>query len=202
MTNLTNTLNPAVRGQAYWIRTIAFWATTFIIVFELVAGSVWNLLAIEWNVVQLRHLGYPAFLVYILGVWHVGAAVVIVAPRLPLIKEWAYAGCFFLWSGAVTSHLSVGDGPETWLVPLIFATCAVASWLLRPADRRLPETRLRQDRPADAEQDGAGPPKTRPRAWAVSIGLLVVLYAISFLTLPAIEPVLHERLVKLGWIDK
>jgi DoxX-like family len=202
MTNLTNTVNPAARGPAYWIRTIAFWATTFIIVFELVAGSVWNLLPIEWNVVQLRHLGYPAFLVYILGVWHVGAAVAIIAPRLPLIKEWAYAGCFFLWSGAVTSHMSVGDGPETWLVPLIFAMCAVASWVLRPADRRLPETRLYQDRFADAEQDRVGPPKTRPRAWAVPIGLLVVLYAISFLTLPAIEPALHERLVKLGWIEK
>jgi DoxX-like family len=143
------------------------------------------------------------------GDFYIGAAVVIVAPRLPLIKEWAYAGCFFLWSGAVTSHLSVGDGPETWLVPLIFAMCAVASWVLRPADRRLPETRFRQDRLADAEQDRAGPQKTRPRAWetrprawAVPIGLLVVLYAISFLTLPAIEPALHERLVKLRWIDK
>jgi hypothetical protein len=43
---------------------------------------------------------------------------------------------------------------------------------------------------------------SRPSAAGDPIGLLVVLYAISFLTLPAIEPVLHERLVKLGWIDK
>ncbi len=62
------------------MRTIAFWVTTFIIVFELVAGSVWNLKPIEWNVVQLRHLGYPAYLAYILGAWHVGAAVAIAAP--------------------------------------------------------------------------------------------------------------------------
>jgi hypothetical protein len=84
----------------------------------------------------------------------------------------------------------------------MFATCAVASWVLRPADRRLPETRLRQDRPADAGPDGAGPPETRPRAWAVPIGLLVVLYAFSFLTLPAVEKAFHKRAVKLGWIDK
>jgi hypothetical protein len=94
-------------------------------------------------------------------------------------------------------------------VPLMFATCAIASWVLRPPDRRLPETRLRRDRPADAGQDGAGPPEThprawetRPRAWAVPIVLLVVLYAVSFLTLPAIEEPLHERAVELGWIDE
>jgi hypothetical protein len=175
------------------IRTIAFWTTTFIVVFELVAGSVWNLKPIEWNVVQLRHLGYPVYLAYILGAWHVGAALAIAAPGFRVLKEWAYAGSFFLWSGAVTSHLLTGDGPESWSPPLFFATCAIASWALRPADRRL----------------RAGPPdtdprawETRPRAWAVPIGLLVVLYVVSFLTLPWIEAALHERAVGLGWIAR
>lgn len=191
------------------IRTIAFWATTFIIVFELAAGSVWNLLTIEWIEAQLRHLGYPLYFAYIIGAWHVGAAVAIIAPRFPVIKEWAYAGSFFLWSGAVASHLSVGDGAESWRMPLFFATCAVVSWVLRPADRRLPETRLRRNRPASTGQDGAGPSETRqrawatrPRAWAVPIGLLVVMYAVSFVSLPPIEVALHKRAVKLGWIDE
>jgi len=201
----------AARSDWNWsrIHPIAFWVTTFIIVFELTAGSVWNLLTIEWVEVQLQHLGYPHFFAYILGTWQVGAAVAIIAPRLPLIKEWAYVGALFLWSGAVASHLSAGDGFETWWVPLMFATCAIASWMLRPANRRLPETRLRRDRPADAGQDGAGPPKTRPhawetrpRAWAVPIGILVVLYAVSFLTLPAVEDAMHEQAVELGWIDE
>lgn len=191
------------------IRSIVFWATTFVIVFELAAGSVWNLLTIEWVEVQLHHLGYPKFFAYILGVWQAGAAVAIIAPRLPLIKEWAYAGAFFLWSGAVASHLAVGDGLETWWVPLMFGTCAIASWVLRPADRRPPETRLRRHRPADAGQDAAEPPETRPRAWetrprawVVPIGLLIVLYAVSFLTLPAVEAAMHEQAVELGWLDE
>jgi hypothetical protein len=183
------------RSRWNWnrIRTIAFWATTFIIVFELVAGSVWNLKPIEWNLVQLRHLGYPAYLAYILGAWHVGAAVAIAVPGLQVLKEWAYAGSFFLWSGAVTSHLFSGDGPEVWSAPLFFATCGIASWALRPADRRLragsPET-------AHRARD------TRPRAWAVPIGLLVILYVVSFLTLPWIEATFHERAVELGWIAR
>ena len=184
------------------IRPIAFWATTFIIVFELAAGSVWNLVPIEWMEVQMRHLGYPRYFVYILGVWQVGAAVAIIAPELRLIKEWAYVGAFFLWSSAVASHLILGDGLQAWGVPLMFGVCAIASWVLRPADRRLPATRLRRDRPADAGQNGAGPPETRPRAWAVPIGLLVVLYAVSFLTLPAAEAMTHEWAVENGWIDE
>src|SRR5262245_58714529 len=92
------------------IRTIVFWATTFIVVFELTAGSVWNLMTIEWIEVQFHHLGYPKYLAYILGAWQAGAAVVIIAPRLALMKEWAYAGSIFLWSGAVASHLAAGDG--------------------------------------------------------------------------------------------
>jgi hypothetical protein len=181
------------RGNRDRIRSIAFWATTFIIVFELVAGSVWNLKPIEWIVLQLRHLGYPAYLTYILGAWQIGAAVAIAAPGLRVLKEWAYAGSFILWSGAVTSHLITGDGPESWSVPLFFATCAIASWALRPADRRLR---------GGPTETGPRAWDTRPRAWAVTIGLLVVLYVVSFLTLPRVEVILHERAVKLGWIAR
>jgi hypothetical protein len=198
MTDATDEKSATVaRSDWNWsrIRPIAFWGSTLVIVFELAAGSVWNLLTIEWVEVQLNHLGYPHFFAYILGGWQAGAAVAIIAPGLPLIKEWAYAGAFFLWSGAVASHLSVGDGIETWLVPLMFTMCAIASWALRPADRRLLDSRPRRDRPADDGQDGAGPLGTRPRAWAVPIGLLVVLYAVSFVTLPAVEASMHEQAV-------
>jgi hypothetical protein len=183
------------------IRLIVFWATTFAIVAELVAGSVWNLVPIDWVEAQLRHLGYPGFFAYILGAWQVAAAVAIIVPGFPLIKEWAYVGGFFLWSGAAASHLTVGDGPSMWGPPLGFAMCAIVSWVLRPADRRLPATRSRRDRAADAGRDGAGPPGTRSRAWVVSIGLLVVLYAGSILTLPVVDDAMRERAVELGWID-
>ena len=79
------------------------------------------------------------------------------APRQPLVKEWAYAGTTFLWAGAVIAHLTLGDGPKTWLPPLMFATLGVLSWALRPADRRFPETRFPQRR-------GTGP-AVRMRSW-------------------------------------
>ncbi|GII94198.1 DoxX family protein [Sinosporangium siamense] len=154
----------------------------------------------------MRHLGYPDYLAYVLGVWQAAAAVAIIVPGFPLIKEWAHVGCIFLWSGAVASHLMLGDGPNSWSVPLVFGMCAITSWSLRPADRRRSETRLRRDRPAGAGQDGAGRTEWRPRAWAATIGLLVVLYAVSFVTLPAAEAVMHggsrerldRRVARLG----
>lgn len=206
----TDPMSPVARNG--WdrsrVRAVAYWATTLVIVFELASGSVWNLVPIDWTTAQLNHLGYPAFFADILGVWQVGAAVAIVVPGLALIKEWAYAGSFFLWSGAVWSHLIVGDSsPGLWGVPLMFGVCAIASWALRPTDRRFPVTQLRRHRgdatagSSNAQGASAHSLKNGRRAWLVSIALLVLAYAFSFLTLPVIEPVTHDRAVELGWID-
>src|SRR5215510_8607960 len=150
-----DTLSP---NHWHQIRTITYWTFTVLLVWELAAGSLWNLRLIEWVRVQLSHLGYPLYLAYILGVWQIGAAAVIIAPRFPRLKEWAYAGSFFLFSGALASHLLAGDAVEAWLPPLMFSTFVIVSWLLRPADRELPNAGLA--------------PETRPLAWAVPVAIL------------------------------
>ena len=72
----------------------------------------------------------------VLGIWYVLAGVALLAPRLPLLKEWAYAGLFFNYSGALASHPAVGDGVATAAGPLFFLALVIASWSLRPAARR------------------------------------------------------------------
>ena len=181
-------LTTLLPGRSYRIRTIAYWTFTVIVVFELAAGSLWNLLQIEWIRVQLHHLGYPLYFAYISGVWQIGGAFAIIAPRFPRLKDWAYAGAFFQWSGAVMSHLASGDRADAWLTPLMFATFAVISWALRPADRRLLNARLARE--------------TRPLAWAVPVGILVLLFVVSYLTLPAVNAAFHKRAVDLGWIPR
>jgi DoxX-like family len=89
------------RSRWYRIRSITYWTFTVLLVFELAAGSLWNLLQIEWVRVQLNHLGYPPYYTYISGVWQIGGAAVIIAPGFTRLKEWAYAGSFFQFSGAV-----------------------------------------------------------------------------------------------------
>src|SRR5262245_51964565 len=91
------------------IRIITFWTFTVLLVFELAAGSVWNLLQIEWVRVQLNHLGYPPYFIYINGVWQAGGAAAIIAPRFPRLKECAYAGSFFRFTCSVASALLAGQ---------------------------------------------------------------------------------------------
>src|SRR5262249_8160026 len=176
----------SVKGHR--IRTIIYWIFTILLVSELVAGSVWNLQQIEWIHLQLNHLGYPLYLANILGVWLIAGAAAIIAPGFPRLKEWAYAGCFVHFSGAVVSHLLAGDfaSASLWVTPLVFLSFVIVSWALRPADRRLPHANL--------------VPETRPLAWAVPIGILVLLFVVSYLTLPAVNAAMHQRAVDLGWI--
>jgi DoxX-like protein len=169
-------------------RIISYWTVTVFLAFELVDGSVWNLQQIEWVRVQLHHLGYPLYFAYILGAWQVGAAAAILAPRFPLVKEWAYAGSFFQFSGAIASHLLSGDRANVWLVPLGYATFVVLSWALRPADRRVTNAGLA--------------PESRPLAWAVPIGILLSLFVVAYLTLPAAIASMHERASDLGWLAR
>ena len=176
------------RSRWYRIRIITYWTFTVLLVFELAAGSLWNLLQIEWVRVQLNHLGYPLYYTYITGLWQIGGAAVIIAPGFPRLKEWAYAGSFFQFSGAVASHLLAGDGVEAWLPPLVFLMFVIVSWALRPADRRLPDAGLASE--------------SRPLAWAVPIGILLLLFVVSYLTLPAVNDAFHKRAVDLGWIAR
>lgn len=116
---------------------VLYWAATAVI-FLAFAGSGIALLAGAPAMVEgMAHLGYPAYFLPLLGFWKVLGALAIVAPRLPLVKEWAYAGIIFDLTGAVTSRLSVGDTGMDAVLPALFIVAAVASWALRPTGRRL-----------------------------------------------------------------
>ncbi len=120
------------------MRRIAYWCVTLAVVGEMGLGGVWDVARIPYVRDVVGHLGYPMYFLVILGVWKIPGALVLALPRLALVKEWAYAGAFFTYSGAVASHLTVGDGPGKWALPLVFAGLTAASWVLRPAARRIP----------------------------------------------------------------
>ena len=85
----------------------------------------------------MQHLGYPAYFVALLGVWKLLGVAAVLAPRLPRLKEWAYAGFAFDLIGASVSHAASGDPMGKILPPLVLLGIAMASWATRPADRRL-----------------------------------------------------------------
>jgi DoxX-like protein len=117
-------------------RAIAYWVTTLPLVAELGLGGVWDLLLIPYVRELVEHLGYPEYFLVILGLWKLTGAVALLVSRFPRLKEWAYAGAFFTYTGAVASHLAVGDGADAIAVPIIFAGLTLASWALCPSERR------------------------------------------------------------------
>ena len=117
-------------------RTIVYWITTALLAFELVLGGIWDVLRVPHVRVVIERLGYPAYFLVILGVWKLLGAVAVIIPRFPRLKEWAYAGLVFVYTGAIVSRLAVGDPVATLAGPMIFTGLVAASWALRPSDRR------------------------------------------------------------------
>jgi uncharacterized membrane protein YphA (DoxX/SURF4 family) len=117
------------------LRPIAYWVTTGLIVLETAVGAEWDLARIVFVRQVFTHLGYPLYLLTILGIWKLPAAIVLVVPGFGRVKEWAYMGLFLVYTGACASHFIHGDTSEPWS-PLILALLTVASWSLRPDSRK------------------------------------------------------------------
>jgi hypothetical protein len=116
--------------------TIAYWFFTVALAWELAFGGYSDLARLDYVRVIVSRLGYPLYVLTILGTWKVLAAVVLLLPRLPLPKEWAYAGSFFVFTGAAASHVAAHGRFLDWFGPILGAAVTLASSALRPASRR------------------------------------------------------------------
>jgi hypothetical protein len=119
------------------LRKLAYWGSTVLsaVLFAIPGAAL--LARAPHFVHDMAHLGYPDYMLPLLGVWKLLGAAVILAPRLARLKEWAYAGMVFDATGAAVSRAVLGDGPFAVVLPLIIAGVVVASWALRPAGRTL-----------------------------------------------------------------
>jgi hypothetical protein len=116
-------------------RLIGYWATTGLFAALFLASGAAELARAPAVVSATRALGYPAYVVTILGLWKLLSVPALLAPRLPRLKEWAYAGIFFDLTGATASHALSGDPAGKVATPLVFLLLAAASWALRPPSR-------------------------------------------------------------------
>jgi hypothetical protein len=118
---------------AYWICTGLFCAV-------LGFSGVVHLTHVEFIVESMAHLGYPEYLLTILGLAKLLGVVAVLAPGHVLLKEWAYAGLAFDLLGASASHAFSGDAVGEVVPPLIVLMIGAASYVLRPVERRLTES--------------------------------------------------------------
>lgn len=116
---------------------VTYWSTTSVVAFVLLSGGVASLLERPENLRGMAELGYPAYMLAILGFWKVLGALALLAPGFPRLKEWAYAGAFFDLTGATFSHAAAGPDPAHLIWPASFAVLVMISWAARPANRTL-----------------------------------------------------------------
>jgi uncharacterized membrane protein YphA (DoxX/SURF4 family) len=118
-------------------RTSAYWLVTAIVVSECAVGGTMDLFRMPPFYTIMIDLGYPSYLATILGSAKILAGVVLLAPGLPRLKEWAYAGVVINMTGAVASHVAMHQSITNLIAPAVLAGLAILSWALRPPTRRL-----------------------------------------------------------------
>jgi hypothetical protein len=118
-------------------KALGYWVTTALVALVLFSGGLFQVIQQAGAVDGITALGYPLYFVMILGVWKMLGGVALLAPRTPRLKEWAYAGAIFDFTGAAFSQgLShTGVGHIVW--PLGLAALTFVSWALRPESRIL-----------------------------------------------------------------
>ncbi|HEY1869719.1 MAG TPA: DoxX family protein [Chitinophagaceae bacterium] len=117
----------------YWI------ATSWLALGMVVTGGVqiFKGKAGQGGADMITHLGYPIYLLTILGIWKILGVVAVLIPKTPLLKEWAYAGFFFIMTGAIFSHIALSDPINELFPALLLLMLTLVSWYFRPANRKI-----------------------------------------------------------------
>jgi len=120
------------KRKALW-----YWIITIILSFCIFSGGLAQAMQVKGVLEGFKPLGYPIYFISLIGVWKMLGIIAILIPGFKLLKEWAYAGIFFVMSGAVISHIASSDVSVQIIAPFVLAIFTVLSWYLRPADRKI-----------------------------------------------------------------
>ncbi|MDF2193373.1 DoxX family protein [Paraflavitalea sp. CAU 1676] len=115
---------------------IIYWVATAWLALGMLSTGYVQLFHLKDETKFILDLGYPEYLLTLLGITKVLGVLVVLIPKFPLLKEWAYAGFFFMMAGAIYSHIAAGN-PGGIFPPLLLLILTVVSWYFRPATRKL-----------------------------------------------------------------
>jgi hypothetical protein len=116
---------------------IIYWVSTLWLSLGMVSTGIVQIIQMEEEVQRMDILGYPGYFLIIIGVWKLLGVVAVLVPKFPLVKEWAYAGFFFLMTGAILSHVVMGDPAAEFFGPTLLLVLTIVSWTMRPSDRKI-----------------------------------------------------------------
>ena len=120
---------------------IIYWIATIWLSLGMASTGIVQLLKLKGDgpgsLDTMTHLGYPAYFVTILGISKILGVIALLIPKYPLLKEWAYAGFFFMMSGAIFTHIAAGSPMGEIFPSLLLLILIVISWYFRPSDRKI-----------------------------------------------------------------
>ena len=117
---------------------IIYWSATILLSIGMLQSGIFAVIRSNDWIELITRLGYPAYLLTILGIWKILGVAAILIPGFPMLKEWAYAGFFFAMTGALFSHLAISDFAIKALAgPAFQILFIILSWYFRPVDRKL-----------------------------------------------------------------
>ena len=116
--------------KANWIKTATwiYWTVTLLFVATMISAGFTSLAGASFIVEGVTHLGYPVYLLNILGTGKLLGGIAILQGRFQTLKEWAYAGYTFNLIGASASHAFYGDPVAKVFVPLIILAFVLVSY--------------------------------------------------------------------------
>ena len=123
---------------------IIYWISTIWLALGMSATGIQQLFHMKVEealappgVYGITELDYPVYLLTILGAWKILGVIALLIPKFPLLKEWAYAGFFFLLTGAIFSHIATGHSMSELFPSALLLVLLLVSWYFRPGERKL-----------------------------------------------------------------
>ncbi|RBQ06213.1 DoxX family protein [Pedobacter miscanthi] len=99
-----------------------YWIATIIFALMMIMDGFGGITQQEAGKEVFKHLGYPMYLLIIVGIAKLLGAISILQNKYVAIKEWAYAGFAINFIGAFASRAFAGDGVSL-LIPPVIALC-------------------------------------------------------------------------------
>ena len=116
---------------------IIYWIATVWLALGMLSTGIVQLFKIKEETEFIIRMGYPDYFLTILGFSKILGVVILLMPKFPLLKEWAYAGFFFMMSGAIFTHIAAGSPMSEIFPSLLLLILIVVSWYFRPSDRKI-----------------------------------------------------------------
>jgi hypothetical protein len=116
---------------------IIYWIFTLWMGLGWTSFGIIQVLQTPDEVARITKMGFPAYVLPLLGACKLLGVAAALAPRLPTLKEWAYAGFFFTLVAALYAHIAISDPIADMIPAMLLLVLTTISYYFRPADRKI-----------------------------------------------------------------